>query len=120
MKQINGHQFIQLFEQFSPKKYALEHDPIGLQIGTLNKQMKNVLVTLDVTEDVVKEAIAKQVDLIIAHHPFIFRPLKRVTTDDFSGKIVEMLIKHDITLYAAHTNLDVAPGGVNDLLTFRL
>ena len=87
MKQINGHQFIQLFEQFSPKKYALEHDPIGLQIGTLNKQMKNVLVTLDVTEDVVKEAIAKQVDLIIAHHPFIFRPLKRVTTDDFSGKI---------------------------------
>ena len=120
MKQINGHQFIQLFEQFSPKKYALEHDPIGLQIGTLNKQMKNVLVTLDVTEDVVKEAIAKQVDLIIAHHPFIFRPLKRVTTDDFSGKIVEMLIKHDITLYAAHTNLDVAPGGVNDLLAEAL
>ncbi|MBW8348134.1 Nif3-like dinuclear metal center hexameric protein [Bacillus sp. IITD106] len=120
MKKINGYEFIQLFEEFAPKEYALEGDPIGLQIGTLNKPIQNVMVALDVLEEVVQEAVEKKVDLIIAHHPLIFRPLKNIHTDKASGKIIEMLIKHDITVYAAHTNLDVAPGGVNDMLADAL
>lgn len=116
----NGHEIIQLFEEFSPKKYAMEGDKIGLQVGTLNKPVKSVMIALDVLEEVVDEAIEKGVDLIIAHHPPIFRPLKSIVTDQPAGRILEKCIKHDIAVYAAHTNLDVAEGGVNDLLASAL
>ena len=120
MKKVNGHEVIQLFEQFSPQRYAMEGDKIGLQIGRLNKPVENVMITLDVLEDVVDEAIQKNVQLIIAHHPPIYRPLNKLTTDTAQGRILEKLIKHDIAVYAAHTNLDVANGGVNDLLAESL
>lgn len=116
MRDVNGYQIIEIFEQFSPKKFAIEGDKIGLQIGDLKRKVKNVLITLDVTKEVVKEAIEKDVQLIIAHHPPIFRPLQRID----GGSIYESLIKHDISVYAAHTNLDVAVGGVNDLLSDAL
>lgn len=103
-------------EQLAPKYYAVEHDTIGLQLGTLNKQISRVLVTLDVTEAVVDEAIALEVDLIIAHHAIIFRPLAKIDTDVPAGRLYEKLIKHNIAVYISHTNLDVANGGVNDLL----
>lgn len=120
MKKVNGHEVIQLFEQFSPKRYAMEGDKIGLQVGRLNKPVERVLVALDVLEEVVDEAIEKDIQLIIAHHPLIFRPLKSIVTSDPSGRLLEKLIKHDIAVYAAHTNLDVAKGGVNDLLAEAL
>ncbi|RLQ98198.1 Nif3-like dinuclear metal center hexameric protein [Falsibacillus albus] len=120
MKKVNGHEVISLFESFSPKQYALEGDPIGLQVGSLNKPVTNVMVALDVLEEVVDEAISNDVQLIIAHHPPIFRPMKKLVTDSPSGRILEKLIKHDIAVYAAHTNLDVAEGGVNDLLAQAL
>lgn len=119
-KTPNGFEVIQLFERFSPKKYAVEGDKIGLQIGTLNKPVHNIMVALDVLENVVDEAIEKKADLIIAHHPPIFRALKHLQTDQPSGRIIEKCIKHDIAVYAAHTNLDVAEGGVNDLLAAAL
>lgn len=119
-KAPNGQHIIQLFEQYSPKKMAMEGDKIGLQIGTLNKPIHRVMIALDVLEEVVDEAIEKKVDLIIAHHPPIFRPLKQIVTDSPQGKIVEKCIKHNISIYAAHTNLDVAKGGVNDLLAEKL
>lgn len=119
-KLVNGQEMIQLFEQFSPKSLAVEGDKIGLQIGTLNKNVKNVMVTLDVLEETVDEAIAKNVDLIIAHHPPVFRPLKNIVTDQPGGRLIEKCIKHDIAVYAAHTNLDVADGGVNDMLAEAL
>lgn len=120
MKAANGHQIIELFEQFSPKKYAMDGDPIGLHIGSLSQPVTKVLIALDVLEEVVDEAIENGVELIIAHHPFIYRPLKKIDTSTATGRIVEKLIKHNITLYAAHTNLDVAKGGVNDLLAEAL
>ncbi|MEH7272925.1 Nif3-like dinuclear metal center hexameric protein [Neobacillus vireti] len=120
MKIANGHEIIQLFEQFSPKGLAMEGDKIGLQIGRLNKKIEKVMIALDVLEEVIDEAIEKQVQLIIAHHPPIFRPLKNVLTDTVQGRMIEKLIKHDIAVYAAHTNLDVAAGGVNDLLAEAL
>jgi len=116
----NGFEIIQLFEQFSPKAYAVEGDKIGLQIGSLNKPIHNIMVALDVLEEVVDEAIRKNVDLIIAHHPPIFRPMKSINIDTPAGRIVAKCIKHDIAVYAAHTNLDVAEGGVNDLLAEAL
>lgn len=120
MKKANGHEIIQLFEQFSPKAYAMEGDKIGLQIGRLNKPVEKVLIALDVLEEVVDEAIAENVQLIIAHHPLIYRPLQKIATEQPSGRVIEKLIKHDIAVYAAHTNLDVAKGGVNDLLAEAL
>jgi dinuclear metal center YbgI/SA1388 family protein len=120
LKHVNGHEIIQLFESWSPKNFALDEDPVGLQIGQLNRAVKQVLVTLDVTPEVVQEAIDKNCQLIISHHPPIFRPLKNLRTDTFAGKIVELCLKHDISVYAAHTNLDVATGGVNDLLAHAL
>lgn len=120
MKKVNGHEVIQLFEQFSPKAYAMEGDKIGLQIGALKRPVQNVLVALDVNEEVVDEAIAKNAQLIIAHHPPIFRPLQKIVTDTPAGRIIAKLIKHDVAVYAAHTNLDVAVGGVNDLLADAL
>lgn len=120
MKSVNGHEIIQLFEQFSPKSYAMEGDPIGLQIGSLNQRVEKVMVVLDVLEEVVDEAIEHGVQLIIAHHPPIFRPLKKIDTSSPAGRMISKLIKHDIAVYAAHTNLDVAKGGVNDLLAEAL
>lgn len=120
MKIPNGHEVIQLFEAFSPKSFALDGDPIGLHIGNLNKPVKKIMVALDVLEEVVDEAIENKVDLIIAHHPPIFRPLKHIHTDKPQGRIVEKCLKHEIAVYAAHTNLDVAIGGVNDLLASAL
>jgi dinuclear metal center YbgI/SA1388 family protein len=120
LKKVNGHEVIQVFESFSPKGLAMEGDKVGLQIGNLNRKVQNVMIALDVLDEVVDEAIAKNVQLIIAHHPPIFRPLQRITADDPAGRLIEKLIKHDIAVYAAHTNLDVAKGGVNDLLADAL
>lgn len=120
MKKANGHEIIQLFEQFSPKGLAMADDKIGLQIGRLNKKIDKVMIALDVLEEVIDEAIERNVQLIIAHHPPIFRPLKNVLTDTVQGRMIEKLLKHEIAVYAAHTNLDVATGGVNDLLADAL
>jgi dinuclear metal center YbgI/SA1388 family protein len=121
MKQANGYEVIQTFESWSPKQFAcMPNDPIGLAIGTLNKPITKVLVTLDVTHEVVDEAIQNGCELIIAHHPPIFMKLSHLRTDNPKGALYEKCIKHDIAVYAAHTNLDVAPGGVNDLLADAL
>ncbi|MCF6408511.1 Nif3-like dinuclear metal center hexameric protein [Alkalihalobacillus sp. EGI L200015] len=103
-------------EQLAPKWLAMEGDPIGLQVGSLKKRVKKVMVTLDVIEPVIDEAIREEVDLIISHHPLIYMPLRKINPDTSHGRTIQKLLKHDITLYAAHTNLDVAEGGVNDLL----
>ncbi|NYF24564.1 Nif3-like dinuclear metal center hexameric protein [Sporosarcina sp. JAI121] len=120
MKKVNGHEVIELFEQWSPKRFAMDGDPIGLHIGQLNRPVEKVLVTLDVNEEVIDEAIEKGASLVIAHHPPIFRPLKSLKTDTPQGRMIEKCIKNDIAVYAAHTNLDVAPGGVNDMLASKL
>lgn len=117
---ISGQQLIQRLEEWVPQKLAYENDKIGLLIGTLHKDIKKVMVTLDVLENVADEAAEKQVDLIVAHHPVIFHPLKNVRSDEGQGKIVTKCIKHNIAVYAAHTNLDIAEGGVNDMLAATL
>ncbi|WP_017755812.1 Nif3-like dinuclear metal center hexameric protein [Calidifontibacillus oryziterrae] len=120
MSFANGQEIIQAFEKLAPKSLAMDGDKIGLQLGTLNKPIKKIMVTLDVLETVIDEAIENNVDLIIAHHPVIYNPLKTIVTDNPAGRIVEKCLKHNIAVYAAHTNLDVAIGGVNDLLASAL
>lgn len=113
MRDIKGYDLIRKFEDFAPTYLAEEGDPVGLAIGTLNKPIKKVLVTLDVRPEVVQEAISEKVDLIIAHHPPIFRPTKNLVTDDPQINMYADLLKNDIAVYTAHTNLDVATNGMN-------
>jgi dinuclear metal center YbgI/SA1388 family protein len=119
-KTANGQFIVSLLESFAPKKLAVDGDPIGLQVGSLNKPVRKVMIALDVLESVVDEAVEESVDLIIAHHPLVYRPLKKIDTDSAKGRIIEKLIKNDITVYAAHTNLDVTASGVNEWLAQAL
>ncbi|MTL49413.1 Nif3-like dinuclear metal center hexameric protein, partial [Turicibacter sanguinis] len=108
---------IKQLETLYPKHLAaFDKDPNGLHIGNVNRPLTKVLVTLDVTKSVVEEAIEKGANLIVAHHPFIFRPLANINTNTPKGKIVELCIKHDICVYAMHTNFDIAKNGMNDCL----
>jgi len=115
-----GQHIVQIFEQLAPKHLAMPEDKIGLQVGTLHKEVKKVMLTLDVLENVVDEAIENKVDLILSHHAIIYKPLKHLRTDLPQGRLLEKLLKHDIAVYTAHTNLDAAEGGVNDVLAQKL
>jgi len=109
-----GQTVIQYMEQLAPKHVAEEGDKIGLQLGTLQKEITGVLVALDVNDEVADEAIGLGCNLIIAHHAIIFRPLTGIQTDTPAGRLYEKLIKNDIAVYISHTNLDVTEGGMND------
>jgi dinuclear metal center YbgI/SA1388 family protein len=115
-KTLNNSDVFRIMENWAPKSLAYEWDNVGLQIGSYNNPVKKILITLDVTESVVDEAIKNGVNLIIAHHPLLFKPMKQVNIESAQGKIVCKLLNNEITVYAAHTNLDVADGGVNDML----
>ncbi len=108
------------FEEFAPQQIAEKNDPIGLQLGSLEHEVKKMMVTLDVRPEVVEEAIEAGVDFIFAHHPAMFVPVKHFDLADPQNQMYAMLIKHDITVYAAHTNLDNANGGMNDWLAEAL
>jgi len=117
---VNAVDIIRYFESKYPTDLAYEWDNCGLQIGTLNLKTKKVLITLDVTKDVVKEAIKHKVQLIISHHPLMFKPMQTIIFDSPRGWIVKNLIQHNIAVYSAHTNFDVADGGMNDILASKL
>ncbi|AIQ60257.1 Nif3-like dinuclear metal center hexameric protein [Paenibacillus borealis] len=115
-----GQTVIGYMEQLAPKHLAEEWDNVGLQLGSLQKEITGVLVALDVNDSVVDEAIAQGCNLIIAHHAIIFRPVKGILTDTPMGRLYEKLIKNDIAVYISHTNLDVAEGGMNDWMAEAL
>jgi len=109
-----------IMEKMAPRNFAYDWDNPGLQIGSSKKQVKRVMVTLDVLENVVDEAIEQQIDLIISHHPLLFQPVKKIDIDTPKGRTLQKLIQHHISVYSSHTNLDVAPGGVNDILCEKI
>lgn len=111
---------VKLLEDFAPKSYAFEGDKVGLHVGSMNAKVSKVMIALDVLENIVDEAIENKVDLILAHHPLIFKPLKSIDLNSEKGRIIQKLIQHNISVYAAHTNLDIAAGGVNDMLMEQL
>lgn len=111
---------IQAIEAVAPKSLAEDWDNVGLQVGSRQQPIHRILLTLDVTDRVIEEAVEKKADLILSHHPFIFKGLKTLSCDSEKGKAVERLIKNDIAVYVAHTNLDAAAGGINDYLAKRL
>lgn len=112
--------FTDYLETIAPLSYQESYDNSGLIIGNKTNAATGALFTLDVTEAVVDEAIALGFNLIIAHHPLIFKPIKRINGNDEVDRCIIKSIKHDIAIYAAHTNLDNAPQGVNAMICNKL
>ena len=94
-------------EELSPPKFAEEWDNVGLLVGRKEKDINNIYIALDATDDVIDRAITLGADMIITHHPMIFSSIKKINSDDFVGRRILSLIRHDINLYAMHTNFDV-------------
>ena len=106
-------EIVSYFEELAPTAYQEEYDNAGLIVGDASMEVKAALLTLDVTPEVVLEAIDKGANLIISHHPIIFRGIKKFTGSSNVEKTVAAAIKNDIAIFAAHTNFDSMMGGVN-------
>ena len=104
---------IQTIEQLAPVSLQENYDNSGIQVGDINREATGALLAIDVTEDVVDEAISLGCNLIISHHPIAFKPFKSLTGKSYVERCIIKAIKNDIVIYAAHTNLDNAQGGVN-------
>lgn len=108
-------EIIAFLEKLAPIETAEEWDNPGLQTGDYNQEINNILISLDFTDEVLDFAVKNNCELIITHHPVIFKPLYQIT----DNKIIKA-VKNNISLYSAHTNLDVAENGVNDALASAL
>ena len=106
-------EIISAIEELAPIHLKEEYDNPGLQVGDSSVEATGALLCVDVTEEVVEEAIECGINLIISHHPILFKGLKSVTGKNYIERVVIKAIKHDIVIYSAHTNLDNAYGGVN-------
>lgn len=100
-----------IIERYAPLSLALDFDNVGLLIGDRNKDVSRVLLTLDIDEEVARNAFEIGAELIISHHPIMFNPIKKITADTPEGRCLLYLIKNNISVYSAHTNLDAASGG---------
>lgn len=110
---------VTMIESIAPRELAYDWDNSGLLLRCGNT-VRSMLITLDVTQAVVDEAIASKCDMILAHHPAIFEPMRALSVDRPADALIMRLIKSGISLYAAHTSYDRAPGGMNDVLAQRL
>lgn len=104
---------IEILEKQSPKSYACDWDNVGLLVGREDKEIQKIYIALDATDEVIEEAIANGANMLLTHHPMIFKGMKRVTQEDFIGRRIIRLIQNDMVYYAMHTNFDVM--GMADL-----
>lgn len=107
-------------EERYPLNLAEDYDNVGLLIGSYQKKIGRILVCLEIDNRVVDEAIKKNIDMIITHHPIIFKPIKRIIDDSYITSVIIKLIRSGINVYALHTNFDNADGGMNDILAERI
>lgn len=113
---VSVQEIMDIMEELAPRSYAEDWDNPGLLVGSPAQETVRIAVCLDVSDAVVQMAIEHDAHLIISHHPMIFRAMKSFRTDTPLGSRIAELVKHDIAVFAAHTNLDIAQGGVNDVL----
>lgn len=110
----------QLIESVAPLSFQESYDNAGLVIGHPEDEISGALITLDITEEILDEAISKKLNLIIAHHPIIFSGLKKLNGKNYIERCVIKAIRNGIAIYAAHTNLDSVIGGVNSKICDKL
>jgi len=113
-------EIVEFIEDKFPLQNQESYDNCGLTYGHLENELNGILVCLDVTEEVVNEAIKKQCDLIISHHPVVFRGIKKIDGSKMNLRVLEKCIQHKISLYALHTNLDNHRSGVNKEISNRI
>lgn len=113
-------ELIRRLEELAPPEYACEWDNPGFLAGRGEKEIHKVFVALDATDEVITQAEEIRADLLLTHHPLIFKPLKKVNDEDFVGRRILRLIQADICYVAMHTNFDIAPGCMADLAAERL
>ncbi|MBW6535237.1 MAG: Nif3-like dinuclear metal center hexameric protein [Mariniphaga sp.] len=113
-------EIVQFLETVAPPALQESYDNAGLVVGNPETEISSALVTIDVTEAVVDEAIKKKAGLIIAHHPIIFSGIKKLTGKNYVERTVLKAIKNDVAIFAAHTNLDAVIGGVNTKICEKL
>ena len=104
---------IYALERLAPLRLQDEWDNSGLQVGFPEAEVTRILVCLDVTEEIVEEAIAKECEMIVSHHPLLFKPLRQVSDATYQQRCVVRALASGISVYSAHTSLDNAPSGVN-------
>lgn len=109
-------EIVNLMEELAPQSLAEPWDNVGLLLGSRNASVSRIMVTLDVTAEVIRDAVQKQVDMIISHHPVLFHPIKAVNDTSVTGSQILLLLKAGIAVYCAHTNLDKAESGTDDTL----
>ena len=120
-KSVKIYQVVDALEHYAPLPLQEGYDNAGLQVGlTEAVEVSGALLCLDVTEDVVDEAIRKGCNLIVSHHPLIFRKLARISDENYVQRTVRKAIKNDITIVSMHTNMDAAMGGVNFKIAEKL
>ncbi len=118
---MNINKVVDALEQYAPLPLQEGYDNAGLQVGlTETVEVSGALLCLDVTEQVVDEAIEKGCNLIVSHHPLIFRKLARIADENYVQRTVRKAIKHDIAIVSMHTNMDAATGGVNFKIAEKL
>lgn len=113
-------EIVNFLESWAPPALQESYDNSGLLIGEKSNEVNQALITLDITESVIDEAIDTQSDFIIAHHPFIFKGLKRIGDTHWIDRCIRKAIKHDINIYAIHTNLDNVNTGVNKKIADKI
>ena len=113
-------EIINFLEDIAPLYYQEDYDNSGLIIGDKDQDISNVLITIDCTESVIEEAVSRDCNLIISHHPIIFRGLKKLSEDNYVQRTVNKAIKNDISIYAMHTNLDNIYNGVSSSIAERI
>ncbi|MBR5535079.1 MAG: Nif3-like dinuclear metal center hexameric protein [Clostridia bacterium] len=111
---------IDFMEEVAPKEGAMEYDNVGLLVGRCEKDIARILTALDCTIEVVREAKEKNCDLIVCHHPVLFGGTKRITDETKEGEMLLFAIENNIAIFACHTNLDFAEGGLNDYFLEKL
>ena len=120
-KSVKIYQVVDALEHYAPLPLQEGYDNAGLQVGlTEAVEVSGALLCLDVTEDVVDEAIRKGCNLIVSHHPLIFRKLARISDENYVQRTVRKAIKNDITIVSMHTNMDAAKDGVNFKIAEKL
>ena len=105
-----------LIDRLAPFDTQMESDNAGFLVGSAEQEISTVLLALDLSQPVIDEALSLGAQLIITHHPLMFTPVRSLTEDDYEGRLIRRLIRENISFIAAHTNLDKAPGGMNDTL----
>lgn len=120
MKKILIKDIISEIEDFAPLNWQENYDNSGLTLGEIKKECTGVFVCLDLSEQVIDQAIKNNCNLILSHHPIIFKGIKKIDYTSNIGKIIIKAIKNDVVLYAAHTNMDNAFNGVNGILAEKL